>query len=193
MVRCHYEVLGLSQTASSDEIPSAYKKLALQWHPDKNQDNIERATAIFKEVQAAYEVLSDKHERAWYDSHKDSILSSHKDSDSADDLVDIWSYFSTSAFSGFHEGTDGFYSVYTEAFKQVYESERFVAKREGRDADLEELEKRRPPDFGGKSASHVDVAAFYRFWLAFASKREFAHADQYNLAEAPNRKVKQGR
>jgi DnaJ family protein C protein 3 len=51
-----YKVLGLSNTASALEIKKAYKRLALQWHPDKNQDNKEAAEDKFREVAEAYEV-----------------------------------------------------------------------------------------------------------------------------------------
>ena len=53
-----YKVLGLSKTASATEIKKAYKRLALQWHPDKNQDNKEAAEDKFREVAEAYEVSS---------------------------------------------------------------------------------------------------------------------------------------
>lgn len=51
-----YKILGVSQTASVAEIKRAYKKLALQWHPDKNVDNREEAEAKFRDIAAAYEV-----------------------------------------------------------------------------------------------------------------------------------------
>lgn len=51
-----YKILGLSKTASAAEIKRAYKKLALQWHPDKNVDNREEAENMFREIAAAYEV-----------------------------------------------------------------------------------------------------------------------------------------
>ena len=51
-----YRILGVSKTASVAEIKRAYKKLALQWHPDKNVDNREEAEAQFREIAAAYEV-----------------------------------------------------------------------------------------------------------------------------------------
>lgn len=63
--RDYYEVLGISKNASDAEIKSAYRKQALQWHPDKNK--AAEAEAKFKEVNEAYEVLSHKEKRAAYD------------------------------------------------------------------------------------------------------------------------------
>lgn len=61
----YYEVLGVSKTATKAEIKSAYRKLALKWHPDKNKDA--GAETKFKEINNAYEVLSDEKKRATYD------------------------------------------------------------------------------------------------------------------------------
>ncbi|KAK5861269.1 hypothetical protein PBY51_022679 [Eleginops maclovinus] len=63
----YYNVLGVSKTASQDDIKKAYRKLALKWHPDKNPDNKEEAEIKFKELSEAYEVLSDKSKRDAYD------------------------------------------------------------------------------------------------------------------------------
>ncbi|XP_037344729.1 dnaJ homolog subfamily B member 2 isoform X2 [Pungitius pungitius] len=63
----YYNVLGVSKTASQDDIKKAYRKLALKWHPDKNPDNKEEAERKFKELAEAYEVLSDTSERDAYD------------------------------------------------------------------------------------------------------------------------------
>lgn len=60
-----YEVLGVNKSASADEIKRAYRKLALQYHPDKNKSK--EAHEKFKEVTAAYEVLSDTQKKAQYD------------------------------------------------------------------------------------------------------------------------------
>jgi DnaJ homolog subfamily A member 5 len=56
------------------QIKKQYKKLALKYHPDKNVGNEEEATATFRLISAAYAVLSDPHERKWYDDHREAIL-----------------------------------------------------------------------------------------------------------------------
>ncbi|KAG5055541.1 hypothetical protein AAZX31_03G160900 [Glycine max] len=67
----YYKILGISKTASAADIKRAYKKLALQWHPDKNVDKREEAEAQFREIAAAYEVLSDEDKRVRYDRGED--------------------------------------------------------------------------------------------------------------------------
>jgi molecular chaperone DnaJ len=64
--RDYYEVLGVSKSASVDEIKKAYRKMAIKYHPDKNPDNKE-AEEKFKEAAEAYEVLSDQQKRQRYD------------------------------------------------------------------------------------------------------------------------------
>jgi len=64
--RDHYEVLGVATTADSDEIKSAYKRLALKYHPDRNPGNT-KAESQFKEINEAYQILSDSSKKAVYD------------------------------------------------------------------------------------------------------------------------------
>lgn len=65
--RDYYEVLEVSRNTSDQEIKSAYRKKALQYHPDRNPENREVAEEKFKEAAEAYAVLSDPHKRANYD------------------------------------------------------------------------------------------------------------------------------
>jgi len=64
--RDYYEVLGVARDAGEDDLKKAYRKLAMQWHPDRNQGNAE-AEAKFKELNEAYDVLKDAEKRAAYD------------------------------------------------------------------------------------------------------------------------------
>lgn len=66
MSKDYYELLGVDRSADADQIKKAYRKLAVKYHPDKNPGNAE-AEEKFKEVSAAYEVLSDAEKRARYD------------------------------------------------------------------------------------------------------------------------------
>lgn len=65
----YYEVLGVSKSADEREIKKAYKRLAMKYHPDKNQDNKTDAEAKFKEVKEAYEILTDPQKKAAYDQY----------------------------------------------------------------------------------------------------------------------------
>ena len=64
--RDFYEVLGISKSASPDEIKKSYRKLAMKYHPDKNAGNKD-AEGKFKEVKEAYEILSDAQKKDAYD------------------------------------------------------------------------------------------------------------------------------
>jgi len=65
--RDYYEVLGVGRDASQDDVKRAFKKLALQWHPDRNPDSRKEAEDKFKEIAEAYEVLADADKRQRYD------------------------------------------------------------------------------------------------------------------------------
>ncbi|CAG8839106.1 9051_t:CDS:1, partial [Racocetra persica] len=63
--KCYYEILGISKEAKTEEINRAYRKLALQYHPDKNKSS--QAEKKFQEITKAYDVLSDEKKRGNYD------------------------------------------------------------------------------------------------------------------------------
>jgi molecular chaperone DnaJ len=97
--RDYYEVLGVSRTASSDELRKAYQQLALKYHPDRNQGDA-AAEATFKEVNEAYSVLSDEQKRAVYDQYGHAGLEGRVGGDAGD----IFSHFQD-LFSEFFGGS----------------------------------------------------------------------------------------
>lgn len=72
----YYKILGLEKSSSDDEIKSAYKKLALKWHPDrcKDQSKVQEYTDKFKDISQAYSVLSDPNKRKSYDQFGDENI-----------------------------------------------------------------------------------------------------------------------
>lgn len=66
-----YELLGVNENATQDEIKSAYRKLAMQWHPDRNSGNKE-AESMFKSITEAYETLKDPKNRSQYDAMRNN-------------------------------------------------------------------------------------------------------------------------
>jgi|APEBP8051072210_1049370.scaffolds.fasta_scaffold00977_12 uncharacterized RDD family membrane protein YckC len=66
-MKIHYDILGVSRTASAEDIKKAYRRQAMKWHPDRNPDNRAEAELRFKEIGHAYSVLSDPVKRQTYD------------------------------------------------------------------------------------------------------------------------------
>lgn len=188
-MRCHYEVMGLPRDATSDEIKKQYRKLALQWHPDRNHGQEELATQTFKEISAAYTVLSDSQERKWYDDHREAILrgrgdgtqasGDNSDEEGDDYTINVWQYFSSSCFSDYDDSQTGFYTVYRELFERIH--------------DMEKEQTINGPDyptFGNSSSPASEVYSFYSHWDNFVTSLIFSWEDKYNILEAPNRQVK---
>lgn len=182
-MRCLYEVLDLDHDADDDAIKRAYRLQALKWHPDKNTSL--EAEERFKEICNAFEVLSDVHERAWYDSHRDSILNSdtlHQaggttSEPGSGDLPDLYPYFTSSCFNGHHSGPKGFYSVFGEVFDKIGHREVEAGGSPG-------------VEFGNEESHRSEVLKFYNYWSSFVTSIDFAFVDEFNLASAPNRRVR---
>lgn len=109
--RDYYEILGVSKGASADEIKSAYRKLAIKYHPDKNPDNKE-AEDMFKEASEAYEVLSNEDKRARYDRFGHQGMRGGQDYQQYSNINDIFSAFGD-IFGG---GGGGGGSIFEEFF-----------------------------------------------------------------------------
>ena len=106
--RDYYEILGLSKSATADEIKTAYRKLAFQFHPDRNKDA--GAEAKFKEISEAYAVLSDVNKRSQYDQY------GHTGFDQMYSQEDI---FKNADFSNFEEmfgGSNPFEDIFGSMF-----------------------------------------------------------------------------
>ena len=182
---CYYELLGVASTASAEEIKKAFRQKALQLHPDKNQQRITEATEEFAAVQHAYQTLSDPHERAWYDRHRESILGlrgGDLDEEQAPDVEELMHFFRPDAYKGFGDDEGGFFSVYRQLFEYIEEFE------------VEDGEVSRGSaytSFGSKNSPYLpSLTNFYDKWLSFQSTRKFYYAEKYSEEYADNRRTR---
>ncbi|XP_074317072.1 DNAJ protein JJJ1 homolog isoform X1 [Silene latifolia] len=191
--RCYYEVLGLPQSCTPDEIRSSYKKLALQRHPDKLiQSGVATsdATASFQELVHAYEVLSDPKERSWYDSHRSQILFSdindnkNNNNNNNSSIPDLFSYFSASCYTDYNDPETGFYKVYGDVFNSVYANEVNYCRKLGLGLGL----VKEAPVMGGLGSDYTQVTAFYGYWLGFNTVMDFGWVDKYDAMAGENRR-----
>ena len=120
----YYEILGVSKTATADEIKKSYRKLALKFHPDKNPDNVE-AEAKFKKISEAYAVLSDAKKRQEYDTYGSAGFQqrySQEDIFRGFDLNDILKQFGFgggASRGGFRTHASGGANPFTDFFGQA--------------------------------------------------------------------------
>ncbi len=186
-MRCHYEVLELDRAScNQDDIKRQYKRMALKWHPDRNHGQEELATANFKEVSAAYTVLSDVREKQWYDDHRDSILRGssgtrgNKDDDH-DDCMDLWGFFTEACYGGMDDSNTGFYRVYRDLFEAL-------VTQENNSSNCSKLVDY--PSYGDSTSTNAQVINFYNQWSNFTTVLSFSWEDEYNTTEAPDRQTR---
>lgn len=190
--QCYYEILGIQESATSDEVKKAYRNLALVWHPDKNQSD-PTAHAKFQTILKAYETLSDSRERDWYDRHKDQILSDGVENE-AETCINLFQYFSSSCYANFDDSEDGFYTIYREVFKTIAQEEteayEQASKISGKGKNSKKDQVTLYPTFGDSNSKYEEtVRPFYAFWLGFCTNLTFDHLDKYNTTEAENRRI----
>ncbi|PTB66080.1 DnaJ-domain-containing protein [Trichoderma citrinoviride] len=194
---CYYELLEVERTATDIEIKKAYRKKALELHPDRNFNNVEAATKKFAEVQAAYDILSDPQERAWYDSHRDSILSGQDDSQdasapptfhnvrltTADDIMRLISRFNVTVVP-YTDDANGFFTITRETFEHLAEEEEAAADYDGTECP-------EYPTFGSADDEFDStVKPFYNAWTGFSTKKSFMWQDKFRLSDAPDRRTR---
>ncbi len=105
--RDYYEVLGVPKNASKDEIKNAYRKLALQYHPDRNK--APEAEEKFKEISEAYAVLSDDEKRKQYDTYGHAGIGAKYSPEDLFRGADFGDIFRGSGFGGFEDIFDVFF------------------------------------------------------------------------------------
>ena len=174
-------------------IKKAYRRKALELHPDRNYGNVDEATRLFAEVQSAYEVLADPQERAWYDSHSAAFLGSDGDSDghphfyniritTADDVLKVFARFNPRM--EFSDSPTGFFGGLRDQFAQLALEERAACQEEN-----EEVVEY--PTFGSRDDPFETVVRpFYAAWSGFSTRKSFAWKDAYRYSEAPDRRVR---
>lgn len=191
----YYELLGVERTASDDELKKAYRKKALELHPDRNYGDEEGATKLFAEIRAAYEVLSDPQERAWYDSHRDVLLrgdnyaagegeeySYNIKLTTADEVLKLMMKFNRNI--QYNDGPSGFYGGLHDFFNQLAKEEDIACQWQ--DLDYEDY-----PEFGAKDDDYEDIVRpFYSVWSSFSTKKGYSWKDQYRLSDAPDRRIR---
>jgi len=123
--RDYYEVLGVTKTASIEEIKSSYRKAALKWHPDRSPENKEEAAHRFRECTEAYSVLSDTQKRQIYDTYGHEGLAS----------VGTQPDFNGTVFQDFHDIFGEFFG-FDELFGAGGGRKRGGGRRVQRGADL---------------------------------------------------------
>ena len=196
----YYELLSVERQATDDEIKKAYRKKALELHPDRNYGNEEAATKVFAEVRNAYEILSDPQERAWYDSHESAILRGDDgagDGDreqapsfqnirvtTADDLARVIGRFNKNV--EFSDAPSGFFGFLREQFEHLAKEEEVSGQYSDVDVNVPDY-----PPFGHKDDTHDDVVKhFYAGWSSFSTVKTFGWKDRWRLSEAPDRRIR---
>lgn len=187
---------GADLVSSSRSIKRAYRKRALELHPDRNFNDVETATNNFAEVQAAYDVLSDPQERAWYDSHRDAILSGHDGHEhgpeptsfrnvrltTTEEILSLVSKFNATV--PFDDQPGGFFGIAREVFEHLALEEEAAAVAANSDCPGY-------PTFGfaGDDFNSV-VKPFYASWVGFSTKKLFSWKDEYRPSDAPDRRTR---
>ncbi|KAF8905002.1 DnaJ domain-containing protein [Gymnopilus junonius] len=199
----YYKLLEVSEDASTDEIKRSFRRLALIHHPDKNHNDIEEATRKFAGLQQAYEVLSDEQERAWYDSHRASLIPEPDAETVFEDIKrgtnlstrvrdrgltvrHLARFLDATTWDTWDDGENSFFSIYRNLFARLASEEATFDSKDGF------------PSFGYSTwqwspASKGDPTCarnFYSLWMNFTTQKDFSWMEQWNITEAPDRRIR---
>ncbi|KAL7774536.1 hypothetical protein CFE70_005448 [Pyrenophora teres f. teres 0-1] len=160
----YYLLLGVERDATQDELKKAYRRKALELHPDRNYGDVERATALFAEVRNA--------SRCGY-------MAGRYTHDNPDELARMMGKFRGNV--DFTDSPNGFFGFVRDTFEQL-------AKEEAYAAAYEDIEPPEYPTFGHKDDAYEGVVRdFYTAWNGFATVKNFAWLDRYQLSRADYR------
>ncbi|KAI1632022.1 DnaJ-domain-containing protein [Biscogniauxia mediterranea] len=190
----YYHLLGVDRQASDEEIKKAYRKKALELHPDRNFGDVENATRKFADVQSAYEVLSDPQERAWYDSHRDAILRGDDPTETedapryhdvrlftADDIYTLIGRFNKTV--PLDDSPNSFFTILQDTFDRLAQGEEAASDWDG-------LPPIQYPPFGSSKDDDKVAKAFYARWMSFSTRLNFSWKDKWRLSDAPDRRIR---
>lgn len=208
----YYKLLGSPTNASQDDLKKFYRKMALRLHPDRNHGHEEEATLLFAKVQAAYDILSDPQERAYYDAYgaRGSANSRNGQTSSANSAPeperprflskeDILSYMnpdlfappsSKSWFSKPDAATNSeqqhhFFKTASDIFKRIAKDEEEATTK------FDPLYEGYPTNFGTIISDFNDIVApFYRKWSVFKTRKTFVWIEVYQTKYAEDRRTR---
>ncbi|EUD72638.1 DnaJ like subfamily A member 5 [Plasmodium vinckei petteri] len=192
--QCYYEILGVEKNATIEDIKKNYKKLILNYHPDKNsnrsEEELKRYTHIFRKIQESYECLIDEKRRKWYDVNRNKIIRGREEEEKEGDEtysysnykvnINIWGYFNNNCFSGYDDNCEkGFYNVYRKLFEDIIKEENEELNKINK---INKNNKENPinaPSFGNSQTCGKSIDEFYEYWSNFSTVKKFDFFNEY--------------
>ncbi|KAJ1308012.1 hypothetical protein OPQ81_002083 [Rhizoctonia solani] len=209
----YYELLGVEEDATADEIKKAFRKLALIHHPDKNHDNVEEATRKFAQLQQAYEASPyDEQERAWYDSHRASMGPVVGGDQIFEDIVSntgkpfkarprdpgltvpqLFHFFDATLATSMDDSKYGFFTIYRGLFDRLAAEEATWSALNGVSIEYPSFGDANTPWVAAtkkKGDETLYASMFYRAWTSFTTAKDFSWHDSWDTSQAPDRRVR---